>query len=246
MWGGFRSGVLRGSATHHSGRGARSIDGTRSPCRRRSYLLSGGFRRTQTAAHRRTRRCCLSAIPPSRRRAPWRIAPQSSWTASAHAWLRTSDATHATPCAPPPPCAALHASPRPAPRRAHPPRMSAQSCENERSAALRQKISSRVRAPAFAGATTGVRGGRNALGAPLEALQRPHATSYHLLTTFVPLTPTSEKGHPVCVPRSRPRLPRGANFSASYLDSVSTSRADLWRIGGVLGEFSTDTERTTT
>ena len=87
---------------------------------------------------------------------------------------------HATPCAPPPPCAALHASPRPAPRRAHPPRMSAQSCENERSAALRQKISSRVRAPAFAGATTGVRGGRNALGAPLEALQRPHATSYHL------------------------------------------------------------------
>ena len=74
--------------------------------------------------------------------------------------------------------------------------MSAQSCENERSAALRQKISSRVRAPAFAGATTGVRGGRNALGAPLEALQRPHATSYHLLTTFVPLTPTSEKHYP--------------------------------------------------
>ena len=62
--------------------------------------------------------------------------------------------------------------------------------------ARRQKISSRVRAPAFAGATTGVRGGRNALGAPLEALQRPHATSYHLLTTFVPLTPTSEKHYP--------------------------------------------------
>ena len=66
-------------------------------------------------------------------------------------------------------------------------------------AALRQKISSRVRAPAFAGATTGMRGGRNALGAPLEALQRPHATSYHLLTTFVPLTPTSEKHYPDCV-----------------------------------------------
>ena len=60
----------------------------------------------------------------------------------------------------------------------------------------RQKISSRVRAPAFAGATTGLRGGRNALGAPPEALQRPHATSYHLLTTFVPLTPTSEKHYP--------------------------------------------------
>ena len=39
-------------------------------------------------------------------------------------------------------------------------------------------------------------GGRNALGAPLEALQRPHATSYHLLTTSVPLTPPSDKHYP--------------------------------------------------
>ena len=56
----------------------------------------------------------------------------------------------------------------------------AQSCEGERSAAPRRKISWRVRAPAFAGVTTGSGGTRNALGSTLGALQRPHATCYHL------------------------------------------------------------------
>ena len=46
----------------------------------------------------------------------------------------------------------------------------------------RQKVSRRVgvRAPAFARATTGSRGTRNALGSTSGALQRPHATSSHL------------------------------------------------------------------
>ena len=68
-----------------------------------------------------------------------------------------------------------------------------QSCERERFAARRQKISRRVRAPAFAGATTGLRGARNALGTPPGALQRPHATCYHLRPLALPLTPPSDK-----------------------------------------------------
>ena len=71
-----------------------------------------------------------------------------------------------------------------------------QSCEGERSAAPRQNISRRVRAPAFAVDTTDLRGAWNALGATPEALQRPHATSDHFLTTCKSLTPTPEKHYP--------------------------------------------------
>ena len=58
-------------------------------------------------------------------------------------------------------------------RRAQAARPCAQSCEGERSAAPWQKISRRVRAPAFAGVTTGSGGTRNALGSTSGALQRP-------------------------------------------------------------------------
>ena len=81
----------------------------------------------------------------------------------------------------------------------------AQTCEGERSAA-RQKISRRVRAPAFAGVTTGSGGTRDAPGSTLGALQRPHATCYHLRPLCRSVTPPPEKVVPFIVGLGHRRL----------------------------------------
>ena len=125
-------------------------------------------------ARRRTRRCCPAATPRTWPRAPGRIPPRSS----APSW---GGARSSAPLPSEQPTSATVAR-----------TACAQPCEGERSAA-RQKISRRVRAPAFAGVTTGSGGTRNALGSTLGALQRPHATCYHLLPLCRSVTAPPEK-----------------------------------------------------
>ena len=65
-------------------------------------------------------------------------------------------------------------------------------------AAPRQKLSRRVRARAFGGGGTDLKGTRNLLGRPPEALQRPRATSTTCLRTTrgITLDPVHGKVHP--------------------------------------------------
>ena len=59
-----------------------------------------------------------------------------------------------------------------------------QSCERERFAAPRQKVSPRVRAPAFAGATTGLtKNKREGPGTRLARLPKPYSALTPLATT---------------------------------------------------------------
>ena len=80
--------------------------------------------------------------------------------------------------------------------------------QGERTAARRQKNRVRVRAPAFAVTSTGLRGTRTAILSAPEALRRPSAASAHFLPPIGTVTPPSENEDPsytavegMCAPR---------------------------------------------
>ena len=86
------AGPGRGAAgSRHSGRRARSTDGTRAPWWRRYILRSDDRRRTRTFPRSSTPRCFLAATSRTRRRASRRIAarlPRSG--PPAHSWCSES------------------------------------------------------------------------------------------------------------------------------------------------------------
>ena len=124
---------------------------------------------------------------------------RNSWSATsqvglcARAWRRASHDAAATPGA--------HARAHPRTRATHSRR--AQPCGGGRwAAAPRQKLSRRVRARAFGGGVTDLRGARSVLGGSPGALRRPRATLDHLLPLRRPLDPVCKK---VASLRSVPR-----------------------------------------
>ena len=163
------------AGAHCAGRRARSTDGSGSPCRRRSSGPAAASRRARTGPpRRRTRQCCPAASSQRCLRASRRRLHAVFWTASICVQRGAARA------------------PRVMARRGGLWTAASNSAQRACGGSAAKNQRRRVRARAFAVATTDLTGVRDALGTLPQPFRRPHGTPplrYHFATTWWPHCP---------------------------------------------------------